>query len=186
MIYFCEMQQKIVLIGGPGTGKTSVLNKLIERGFFCMEEISREVTLKAKAQGIDQLFLTEPLLFSKMLLEGREQQYINANKSDKNVVFFDRGIPDVHAYMDFFKTDYPNTFLEKSNKYLYSKIFHFSPWKEIHTTDNERYESFEESKTIDKFLLKAYSALGYKIYNVPFGSIKERTDFILNALSCDI
>ena len=34
MIYFCEMQQKIVLIGGPGTGKTSVLNALIQKGFF--------------------------------------------------------------------------------------------------------------------------------------------------------
>ncbi len=186
MIYFCEMQQKIVLIGGPGTGKTSVLNELIQRGFYCMPEVSREVTLKAKEQGIEQLFLTEPLVFSEMLLEGRELQYLNADKNDNNIVFFDRGIPDIHAYMDFFKTNYPDTFLNKSKKYQYSKIFHFAPWKEIHTTDNERYESFEESKTIDKFLLKAYSELGYKICNVPFGSIKERTDFILNSLSCDI
>ena len=48
MIYFCEMQQKIVLIGGPGTGKTSVLNALIQKGFFCMPEVSREVTLESK------------------------------------------------------------------------------------------------------------------------------------------
>ena len=34
MIYFCEMQQKIVFIGGPGTGKTSVLNALKNQGFF--------------------------------------------------------------------------------------------------------------------------------------------------------
>ncbi len=186
MIYFCEMQQKIVIIGGPGTGKSSVLNELIDRGYFCMPEVSREVTLKAKEQGIDQLFLTEPLLFSKMLLEGREQQYLIAHKSNKDIVFFDRGIPDVHAYLDFFKTDYPPVFLEKSKKYQYTKIFHFSPWEEIHTTDNERYESFEESITIDKFLLKAYKELGYKIYNVPFGSIKERTNFILNALSANV
>lgn len=186
MIYFCIMQQKIVLIGGPGTGKTTVLNELQKRNYCCMPEISRDVTLKAKEQGIEQLFLTEPLLFSKMLLEGREQQYIEADKKEVKVVFFDRGIPDVFAYMDYFNTKYPAIFLEKSKSYKYTKIFHFSPWEEIHTTDNERYESFEESVKIDTFLINAYIKLGYSIINVPYGSIKERTDFILNSLSCEL
>ena len=183
MIYFCEMQQKIVLIGGPGTGKTSVLNELKNRGFFCMQEVSREVTLKAKKEGIDQLFLTEPLLFSHKLLEGREQQYLKADKSKEKIVFFDRGIPDVHAYMEYFNTDYPKTFIEKSNQYKYSTIFHFSPWEDIHTTDNERYESFKESQEIDKHILKAYTDLAYDIQTVPFGTIEDRTDYILNVLS---
>jgi predicted ATPase len=60
MIYFCEMQQKIVLIGGPGTGKTTIINELIKRDFHCMPEVSRDVILKAKKQGVEQLFLTEP------------------------------------------------------------------------------------------------------------------------------
>ena len=183
MIYFCDMQQKIVLIGGPGTGKTSVLNELKNRGFFCMQEVSREVTLKAKEEGIEQLFLTEPLLFSEKLLEGREQQYLKADQSKEKVVFFDRGIPDVHAYMEYFNTDYPNTFIEKSNQYKYTVIFHFSPWKSIHTTDNERYENFEESQEIDKHILKAYSNLKYDIKKVPFGTIEERANYILNELS---
>ena len=180
------MQQKIVLIGGPGTGKTSVINELIARNYFCMTEISREVTLKAQEKGIEQLFLTKPLLFSQLLLEGREQQFISADKSQHNTVFFDRGIPDVHAYLDFFKTEYTATFLEKSKSYKYDVIFHFSPWEEIHTTDNERYETFEESKLIDKHLIKTYSELDYIIINVPFGSVEERTNFILNSLSNDL
>lgn len=88
MIYFCAMQQKIVLIGGPGTGKTTIINELIKKGYYCMPEVSREVTLKAKEDGIDQLFLTEPLLFSKMLLEGRENQYLKATELEKDIVFF--------------------------------------------------------------------------------------------------
>ena len=186
MNYFCTMQQKIVLIGGPGTGKTSVLNELISRKYFCMPEVSREVTLKAKEQGIDQLFLTNPLLFSKMLLEGREQQFLDANKSKKEIVFFDRGIPDVHAYMNFFKTEYPSLFIEKSKSYIYNKIYLFSPWEEIYTSDNERYETFQESVLINKFLIDAYKDLGYSIINVPFGSVKDRTDFIINSLSSDL
>ncbi len=180
------MQQKILLIGGPGTGKTSVLNELIKRDYFCFPEISREVTLKAQQQGIEQMFLAQPLLFSQMLLEGREQQFIDAIKSDSKLVFFDRGIPDIHAYMDYFKTKYPAIFIEKSKQYVYDKVFHFSPWKDIHETDNERYETFEETKAIDVFLMKSYLDLGYNIIDVPFGSIDERTNFVLNSLSSNL
>ena len=184
--YFCEMQQKNLLIGGPGTGKTSVLNELMKLAYECFPEVSREVILNARQKGIDQLFLNKPLLFSEMVLKGREQQYLEANKSKSEIVFFDRGIPDIHAYMDYFKTEYPSSFKEKSKHYKYDKIFHFSPWKEIHKKDNERYESFEETIEIDIFLMKAYLDLGYTIINVPFGSIKDRTNFIINSLSCDL
>tara|TARA_R110002126_G_scaffold291495_1_gene453180 strand:- start:9711 stop:10262 length:552 start_codon:yes stop_codon:yes gene_type:complete len=181
-----KTQQKVVLIGGPGTGKTSVLNALKKGGYHCFDEISREVTLKAQEKGIEQLFLTEPLLFSKMLLEGREMQFVTATKSGESLIFFDRGIPDVYAYLNYFKTEYPTLFIEKSKQYLYTHIFHFSPWEEIHITDNERYESFEESITIDSFLTDAYKSLGYTIISVPFGSIDERANFIINSLSCDL
>ena len=95
MIYFCDMQQKIVLIGGPGTGKTSVLNALIQKGFFCMHEVSREVTLKAKEDGIDQLFLTAPLLFSEKLLEGREKQYHRATDTTEEIVFIKKILANI-------------------------------------------------------------------------------------------
>jgi predicted ATPase len=179
-------QQKIVLIGGPSTGKTSVLNALKEKKLCCFDEISREVTLQAQEKGIEQLFLSEPLMFSEMLLEGREMQYLNAEKKEASFVFFDRGIPDVFAYLNYFKTDYPEIFIKKSKQYTYDYIFHFSPWKEIHTTDNERYESFKEATIIDTFLLNAYKSLGYKIITIPFGSVDERANFIINSLACDL
>jgi predicted ATPase len=147
-----------------------------------MPEISREVTLKAQKEGIDQLFLEQPLLFSQMLLEGREQQYLEAEKNDTDIVFFDRGIPDVHAYMNFLGNEYPTVYKEKSNKYLYNKVFMCAPWESIYKSDNERYETFEQAIEIDTFLKDAYKELGYEIINVPFGTVKERCDFILQSL----
>jgi predicted ATPase len=180
------MQQKIVIIGGPGTGKSSVLNELISREFHCKPEISREVIKEAQQRGIEQLFLTDPLLFSKMLLEAREKQFLEADESKEKVVFFDRGIPDAHAYMNYSKTEYPDYFVEKSNQYKYTKVFMLPPWKEIYISDNERYESFEIAQKINHHLLKTYKELGYKIISVPFGSVKERTDFIVDSLKSDI
>ena len=177
-----KKQLKVVLIGGPGTGKTTIINSLDEKGFSCFHEISRQVTLEAQKKGIDQLFLTEPILFSKLLLEGRETQFLEAQKLNATPIFFDRGLPDVFAYLNYAKTDYPDYFIEKSKKYKYDVIFHFSPWEKIHETDNERYESFEETIKIDKYLQEAYLKLGYKIVKVPFGSIEDRVNYILHSI----
>ncbi len=177
------MQKKVVLIGGPGTGKSSVLNELIAQQYTCFKEIAREITNNAQDQGIDQLFLTEPLLFSQLLLEGREKQYLEADQSKAPMVFFDRGIPDIHAYLDYTKQDYPEVFISKSKQYRYTHIFLFNPWKEIYLTDNERYESFEDSQKINDYLIKSYQDLGYTIVEVPFGSIQERVEFIINSLN---
>ena len=69
------MLKKIVITGGPGSGKTSLIDFLEENGYQCQHEISRQVTLEAKKKGIDQLFLSDPILFSQLLLKGRLQQY---------------------------------------------------------------------------------------------------------------
>lgn len=104
--------RKIVITGGPGTGKSTLINHLISKGYLCTEEISRQVTKEAQKKGIDQLFLTDPLLFSKLLLEGRQKQYMDSEIHKGQTVFFDRGIPDVLAYMDYIGDQYPETFVE--------------------------------------------------------------------------
>lgn len=176
-------QKKVVFIGGPGTGKSTILNALKEEGFCCYNEVAREVTLEAQKKGIDQLFLEQPLLFSELLLKGREEQYLDASNQSDSIVFFDRGLPDIHAYMDYIEIDYPELFVEKSKHYKYDFIFHFAPWKEIYESDNERYESFGESMKIDTYLLNSYESLGYQIHSIPFGKVYDRVSFIKAFLS---
>ena len=91
----------VVIIGGPGTGKTTIIDGLIAQNYCCYPEISRQVTLEAQKQGIEQLFLKNPLLFSELLLEGRKKQFENACNEPHDMVFLDRGIPDVLAYMHY-------------------------------------------------------------------------------------
>ncbi|HKJ07400.1 MAG TPA: ATP-binding protein [Flavobacteriaceae bacterium] len=177
------MQQKIVITGGPGTGKSTVIEELQKRNYLCMNEISREVTLNARKKGIDQLFLTKPLLFSELLLEGRVKQYTEAEAKNTSPVFFDRGIPDVHAYMNYISINYPETYIQKSNLYRYDYIFLMPPWQEIYITDNERYENFEQALAIHNHLERTYSDLNYNIIEVPIGTVAERTDFILETIA---
>lgn len=175
--------KKIVITGGPGTGKSTIINELIKRGYPCLEEISRQVTLDAQKEGIDQLFLTNPLLFSERLLKGRQQQFIDANTIENPIVFFDRGVHDVLAYMDYIGDEYPQGFIDICNNSKYDYSFILKPWEDIYTSDNERYENFDQALEIHDNLLKTYKSYNYQLLDVPFDTVKNRVDFILNTLN---
>ena len=178
------MQKEIiVIIGGPGTGKTTIIDGLVAKGHCCYPEISREVTLEAKKQGIEQLFLEKPLLFSELLLEGRKKQFQNATKEPHEIVFIDRGIPDVLAYMHYIGDSYPATFDAACREHTYSKIFILPPWEEIYISDNERYENFEQAKLIYNHLTETYQNYGYKLLEVPKDTMNNRILFILDDIT---
>lgn len=175
--------KKIVITGGPGTGKSSIINELKRRGMLCFEEISRQITLEARKNGIEQLFLTQPLLFSQLLLDGRTKQFEDADKYDSHIVFFDRGLPDVLAYMDYFGTPYPDSFVNTCKNNIYDVVFVVSPWEAIYKHDSERYETFEQSKIIYDHLLKTYKKFKYQLIPIPFDTVENRVDYILNSLN---
>ena len=174
--------KKIVITGGPGTGKSSIITELIKRGYTCFEEVSRQIILDARKDGIDQLFLTKPLLFSELLLKGRIKQYNDASDNNNEFVFLDRGIPDIVAYMDYIGDDYPEMFIDACKTNVYDYVFILAPWQEIFTSDSERYENFEQAVEIHKNLLNSYKKYDYNLRDVPFGTIESRADYILNVV----
>ena len=180
------MPKKIVITGGPGTGKTSLIKHLENTGYNCMHEISREVTLKAQEEGIEQLFLEDPILFSKKLLEGRLTQFQNGNNNKEKILFYDRGLPDITAYMDYLGTDYPEYFYKTCLENRYHKVFILPPWEDIYRQDNERYETFIEAKNIYSFLIASYKKYNYEIHEIPLGSIEHRINYIFDIINTDI
>lgn len=174
--------KKIIFAGGPGTGKTSVLKELKKEGYCCFEEVSRQVTLAAKQMGITQLFLKDPLLFSQKLLERRIEQFKKAEETNSKFCFYDRGIPEVSAYMEYKAEEIPDFFKKAQQIYKYDLLFYFPIWDEIYTPDNERYESLSEAKIIDTYIRKAYINLGYSLIEVPKTNLKNRKEFIFEHL----
>ncbi|HBK82147.1 MAG TPA: ATPase [Flavobacterium sp.] len=171
-------QQKVVLMGGPGTGKTSLLEKLKQEGYSCYPEISREIIREAQKRGVAQLFLKQPLLFSKLLLAGRTKQFEQAQQENARIVFLDRGLPDVLAYMNFTGNNYPYFFETACKKYIYSKIFILPIWEEIYKTDAERYETYEQAVLIEQHLMHTYKKFGYKPIEIPKDTLEKRVQFI--------
>lgn len=175
--------KRIVITGGPSTGKTSIINNIEANGYACMPEISRQITLDARNDGVEHLFLNDPILFSEKLLEGRVQQFKEAKSHQKEIVFFDRGIPDILAYLNGSDTAYKSHFTNAGNAYIYDTVFILPPWKKIHKQDNERYEDFEEAKRIHGLLESTYTNFGYSPIAVPKGTIAKRSRFILDTIN---
>ncbi|WP_422351277.1 AAA family ATPase [Flagellimonas sp.] len=180
---------KVVITGAPGTGKTSIINGLEDQGHHCFHEIIRDMTSSAKMEGEPDSFVSNPLVFvddalqfNKDLLYGRTKHYIDSLDLKVPISFFDRGIPDVLAYMDFFDQSYDKEFTDACENHLYDAIFIVPPWKEIYVSDNERLETYEEAEKIHDALMDTYTRFGYDPILVPKDPVDARVDFILDNL----
>lgn len=182
--------KKIVITGGPSTGKTSVIQELENRGYYCIPELVRSLTAAEKEEenmgsiiGNPILSVKDPVEFNNKLLQGRIAQYESVLHTDKKIVFFDRGIPDVHSYMNCFGQQFDEAFEAPVHSFRYDTILLMPPWSEIYATDAERFESYEESERVFSSLEKTYQNFGYEITLIPKGSVTERTDFILDLVN---
>jgi predicted ATPase len=99
------------------------------------------------------------------------------------IIFLDRGIPDILAYMHYIGDSYPAFFDHACKVHKYEKIFVLPPWKDIYESDEARYENFEQSQLIFTHLLETYKNYGYELIEVPIGTVEERVKFILSQFS---
>lgn len=181
--------KRIVITGGPSTGKTSLINALEKNGYCCFHEVIRLMTHEAKEKGdLTNLetnpiaTVTNPMAFNQKICSARLAQYREAEKTDTAITFFDRGIPDVLGYMNYFKQHPTDELMAIAENNRYDFIFLLPIWKEIYVLDQERFESYEEALQIHEYLKNTYTSLGYDVIEVPKNSIENRIQFILNQL----
>ena len=174
--------KKVVITGGPGSGKSTLINLLEQYGYFCFKEFSRSLIQKSKNEGEENYFKSKPIEFSRIIWKKRIKQLVEASeielKKDKPFVFFDRGIHDIIAYMDFIGQPYGQNEFKPEN-YTYEIAILLPPWKEIYTNDLERLESFEEAHGLHHQIKKTYELYNIPIVEIPFGTAEDR---ILNIL----
>ena len=169
--------QKFVITGAPGTGKTSIINYLKTKGYNCIDEISREIISEQIAINGEALPWKNLSAFSERVFTLRGSQLLN---SKNTLLFFDRGIVDVYAYMKVDSLGIPKYLEESINKNRYNtKVFYTPIWEEIYLNDKERKESIKQARKIEKEILSSYTFYNYQLIKVPKGSVEERANFIL-------
>ena len=175
------MENKIVITGAPGTGKTSIIAQLKKLGYSCSEEISREIITEQIASGGKVLPWLNLKAFSQRVFSLRKAQYINA--STNSLHFFDRGLLDVIAYLKVDALPISKHYKEECEKYRYNTTVFYTPiWEEIYKNDSQRKEDLNSAMTIEKSLLETYNFFGYTLIEIPKLTTRERADFILSKI----
>ena len=97
-----------------GNLRETFSNKALKKkGFHIYPEVSREIINEYRKLGHKQLFLSDPLKFSEILMEKRIIQHENSNENKNKFYFFDRGIPDIIAYLNFKKVKFNPSLLKE-------------------------------------------------------------------------
>ncbi|MCZ4708090.1 AAA family ATPase [Legionella pneumophila] len=174
------MNQFYILTGAPGSGKTSMLAELAKRGFPVIDEPARRVLAQQRLIDGEGVYDKNPFLFKELMLSRMLYDYENAPKYD--LVFFDRGLPDLIAYSKCFGLDIGSE-LKASRINQYNSTVFFAPaWEQIYINDEERQLSFEAAQVFENDLRQAYSELGYQLVDIPLTTVSERVNFILKTI----
>jgi predicted ATPase len=166
---------RYIITGGPGSGKSSLLTALIDQSYQGFEEISRIIIREQHETSGDKVPWQNLAAFAELCYERMSVQ-LDECHSD-STCFYDRGLPDIIAYVKRGGLNVPAKYFEKAKAYNRT-VFLAPPWQEIFINDSERPESFKDAIEIYRFLKSTYTELGFTIIELPKVSIQERIDFI--------
>lgn len=168
-----------VLTGGPGSGKTSLIQQLHKEGFLTINESARRIIQEQKKKDGDALPWKNKLHFAKKMLEIDMKNY-RENLPTQAPVIFDRGIPDILGYVKLCHLD-PFPCLEQSvNSFRYNAfVFILPPWRPIYHQDAERKQSFSLAMETYRMMRSIYTSCGYKLITIPKLSVENRANILL-------
>lgn len=167
---------KYIITGGPGAGKTTLLQALKQQGYGTSDEASRQLIIEEVNNGSKCLPWMDLPCFALKALERMVQLYNNA---PPEVTFFDRGIPDIIAYLKAAALPVDKHFYHTLNRHPYHPVvFLAPPWQEIYVNDSERWQTFKEAVALYHTIKETYLTLGYTLVELPLASVQERVNFV--------
>jgi predicted ATPase len=169
---------RYIITGGPGAGKTTLLMALRRLHYRCSEEASRRLIREESAKGSGCLPWVDLPCFAGRVLERMIASYHAAAES--TVTFFDRGIPDIIAYLSAAGLPVPAVYDEALRQYPYARtVFLLPPWQEIYVPDDARWQTFEEAERICHHIKDTYRSAGYEIIELPKCPVDQRAGLLI-------
>jgi predicted ATPase len=168
-----------VLTGGPGFGKTTLLDALKRVGYARSLEAGRGVIQDQVSIGGRALPWDDRVLFSELMLSWEMRSYHVAQNS-AGLVFFDRGMVDVLGYLRLIGHQVPEYMRKAAEQFRYNRrVFIAPPWKEIFQQDKERKQNYDEAVRTYDALAATYVEYGYELIELPCAPVAERVRFVL-------
>lgn len=169
-----------VITGGPGSGKTTLCEKLALQGIAIGSESGRAVLARAYGNALRK---RDPLSYSLEILKLDIEKFETASKSGENWLF-DRGFPDNAGFLDLMGLPRPRELdLACRDHRYYGPVFVAPPWKEIYLGDQDRIQDWPEALATYHAVTAAWSEYGYDLVELPKASTVERALFVTDRLA---
>lgn len=180
-----ETNPYYVITGGPGVGKTSLLEALQEKGLTVIPEVARQLIREQQAIDGDALPWKDKRLYRDLMFQRSEESFekVMEEQQGDGPIFFDRGFLDAICYASLTGIRVENDMKILAETWRYNDhVFILPPWKEIYQTDAERKQDWNEAVFTYNKMIQTYRSYQYNLVEVPKTTIEERADFILEFL----
>lgn len=172
-----------VVTGGPGAGKTTLIEALGRRGVASMPEAGRAIIRDQVEIGGAALPWGDRALYAELML-GWELRSHHAAAAMAGPVVMDRGVPDVAGYLTLIGLPVPAHVEAAARRFRYNARVFLAPfWAEIYARDAERKQDPEEAEATCRTVAATYARLGYELVELPLCGVEERADFVLRQMA---
>lgn len=172
-----------VITGGPGVGKTTLLQALKEKGYATVPEDARRIIEEQIQSAGKGLPWKDRELYTNLMLDAGKKSFMCALDSQSDDIFFDRSIIDAICYANMTGLYLPKDIVDPGKAYQYNKkVFILPPWQEIFENDEARKQTWQEAVETFDWLKKTYTEYGYEMIEVPLGTVECRANFIVDNL----
>ena len=169
-----------IITGAPNSGKSTLIKLLADRGYKTIDEAARIFIDREIARGEELKDIrNNEINFQKKILEIKIK--LEKKIPKREIVFWDRGIPDSEAYYKLQGIALDNYLKKAIENSVYKKIFllDYLPYQK----DYSRIESEEEQIKLHRLLRDVYGKINVPVIEVSkMNSAEERLGFILNNL----
>jgi len=174
-----------IVTGGPGAGKTTLIDALSAAGVATSPEVGRAVIREQLAAGGDALPWSNHRAFAEAMI-ARELSARSAALAMGRPVVLDRGVPDVVAFLRPSDLTVPPAIDRAAETCRYNPRVFLAPfWSAIFRNDAERRQTPEEAEAAEAVMCDTYARYGYTVVELPRASVDERVAFVRAAIGLD-